>query len=106
MYNKRNQPVYRADRADRLAIMDPNKADNDISGGSRNVSLILERFSVAHKELMSALRNPKRISLLDWMLGGDYDEFVWQRNHLRQLFERRWGQSSGDDTYVLPSALV
>lgn len=53
--------------------------------------MIFSRFSQAHKEIMEAMTNPRRPSLLDWMLGGDYDNFVWQRKHLQTLFERRWG---------------
>ena len=40
---------------------------------------------------MAALTNPERTSLLDWLLGGDYDNFAWHRNHLRKLYEQRWG---------------
>ena len=83
--------VYQENRNDRLAIIDPNKPSNDISGGSRNVSLIFDRFSRAHEELLDALRSTTRISLLDWMLGGNYENFDWQRNHLRDLYQRRWG---------------
>ena len=40
---------------------------------------------------MIAMKDPTRVSLLDWMLGGDYENFTWQRDHLRDLYERRWG---------------
>ena len=87
----RNRSVYQENKSDRLAIIDPNKLENDISGGSRNVSLIFDRFSRAHEEIMIAMRSPKRLSLLDWMLGGDYENFTWQRDHLQDLYERRCG---------------
>ena len=87
----RKKSVYQENKADRLAIIDPNKPENDISGGSRSVSMIFDRFSRAHEELMIAMRSPYRISLLDWMLGGDYENFTWQRDHLQDLYEQRWG---------------
>lgn len=66
--------------------MDPNDPDNDISGGSRNVTLIFDRFSRAHLEIMKAIKSPTRPSLLDWMLGGDYGTFANQRRHLQKLY--------------------
>ncbi|KAL9097358.1 MAG: hypothetical protein Q9163_006360, partial [Psora crenata] len=80
-------PVYQGNKADRIAIMDPNLPDHDISGGSRNVLAVLDRLSRAHTEILAAMKTPSRISLLDWMLGGDYENFRWQRNHLRQLYD-------------------
>lgn len=71
--------------------MDPNDPDNDISGGSRNVGLILDRFSRAHSELMKAMKSHTRLSLLDWMLGGDYETFRYQRNHLQELYKQKGG---------------
>jgi len=76
--------------------MDPNKPDNDVSGGSRNVSLIFSRFSRAHTELLKAMRLMKRPSLLDWLLGGEYEAFTWQRNHLLGLYTQRWGDRIHD----------
>lgn len=83
--------MYKADKADRLAIMDPNKPENDVSGGSRNVSLIFDRFSRAHEKILTAMGASNRPSLLDWVLGGDYESFLWQRNHLKKLYSQRWG---------------
>ena len=85
-----------ASKPDRLAIMDPNNPDNDVSGGSKNASLILDRFSRAHQEILVAMRSEGRPSLLDWLLGGNYEAFLWQRNHLRWLYTQRWGQPAED----------
>ena len=81
--------TYKAYKSDRLAIMDPNRPDNDISGGSRNVVLIFKRFAQAHQEILDAMSDPERISLLDWMLGGKYDSFAWQRNRLKVLYKAK-----------------
>lgn len=90
----RNGPqrqVYQANKVDRLAIMDPNNPENDISGGSRNVGLIFDRFAQAHQEILEAMKSPTRSSLLDWMLGGEYGVFTHQRNHLEKLYRQTRG---------------
>ena len=89
-------PVYQPNNADRLAIIDPNKSDNDISGGSKNVMQIFDRFAIAHLEILKAMKSPNRPSLLDWSLGGNYEAFVWQRDHLRSLYRQRWGTPEQD----------
>ncbi|KAL9129113.1 MAG: hypothetical protein Q9217_002356 [Psora testacea] len=83
-------PVYQALKADRIAIMDPNDPDHDISAGSRNVLAIFSRLSKAHAEILAAMKSPNRLSLLDWMLGGDYETFKWQRKHLQNLYNERY----------------
>lgn len=77
--------------SERLAIMDPNRAGNDISGGSHNVTLILRRFSEAHKHIVAAMRSSDRQSLLEEALGGNYESILLQRDHLRRVYEELWG---------------
>ena len=89
-------PIYQPNKADRLAIIDPNKPDNDISGGSKNVMQIFDRFARAHLEILKAMKSPNRPSVLDWLLGGDYESFVWQRDHLRRLYRQQWGSPEQD----------
>ncbi len=88
--------MYNPNKADRLAIIDPNKPDNDISGGSKNVMQIFQRFARAHHEILKAMKSSNRASLLDWSLGGNYASFVWQRDHLRNLYRQRWGTPEQD----------
>ncbi|KAL8953920.1 MAG: hypothetical protein Q9222_000207 [Ikaeria aurantiellina] len=83
--------AYQVNKGDRLAIIDPNRSDNDISGGSRNVRLIFDSFSQAYDEILKAMRSRNRISLLDWCLGGDYQSFADQRQLLRGLYESKMG---------------
>ncbi|KAL8638908.1 MAG: hypothetical protein Q9228_003980 [Teloschistes exilis] len=78
---------------EKLTIRDPNNRDNDISGGSRNISLIFRLFSQAHHEIMKNMRSQDRMSLLDWMLGGNYESFVTQRQRLQELYKTQWGVS-------------
>lgn len=72
---------------DRIAIVDPNNSDNDVSGGSKDVVLIFSLFAKAHSQLLSAMRAKSRPSLLDWMVGGSYQEALFQRDHLRRLYD-------------------
>lgn len=88
--------VYQPNKAERLAIIDPNKPDNDISGGSKNVMQIFHRFARAHLEILKAMKSLNRPSLLDWSLGGNYESFVWQRDHLRKLYRQQWGTPEQD----------
>ncbi len=81
---------YQQNKIDRLAIMDPNTPENDISGGSKNVGQIFDRFSKAHAEILKAMKpGSQRPSLLDWLLGGDYQIFFEQRNRLRTIDQGR-----------------
>ncbi|KAL8702088.1 MAG: hypothetical protein Q9224_000172 [Gallowayella concinna] len=92
MRQNTHKGVYNANqRLSKLAILDPNNPDNDISGGSGNVLRIFDLFSQAYNEIMKAMKSRNRISLLDWALGGNYRTFTVQREHLRALYEARWG---------------
>ncbi|KAL6718534.1 hypothetical protein ACLMJK_004626 [Lecanora helva] len=84
-------PTYSANNPGRLAIMDPNRPSNDISGGSREVMLIFDRFAQAHEEILRAMKSPGRVSLLDWLLAGNYESFFSQRSHLLRLYREKWG---------------
>lgn len=83
--------MYEIDKLNRLAIIDPNNPDNDISGGSKNVMSIFRRFSQAHSEIMKAMKPPARRSLLDCMLGADYRTYDNQRRHLQKLYRQKRG---------------
>lgn len=91
-----NKQVYQTARVDRLAILDPNLPDNDISGGSRNIMVIIDCISRAHLDLIRAMRSPTQRSLLESVLGGNYNSFLWQRNHLHQLHRVKWGNPAPD----------
>ena len=72
--------------------MDPNRPDNDISGGSRNITVIFAAFSECHEEILRAMRTPGSKSLLGWMLGGNYSSVLWQRQRLRRLYKENYGR--------------
>lgn len=91
MRNNFRKDVYHSNKQlPKLAILDPNKPDNDISGGSKNVGRVFDLFSQAHNETMEAMKS-NAYSLLGWALGGNYRNFTLQRQRLRGLYEARWG---------------
>lgn len=80
-------------RSDRLAIIDPNNSLNDISGGTKEILLILKCFASAYRTLKHGLvtsalapqRAPK--SLLGSIIGGNYAAYDYQREHLQRIFD-------------------
>jgi non-canonical poly(A) RNA polymerase PAPD5/7 len=85
--------VYQANRTERLAIVDPNNPENDISGGTKEISLIFRCFAKAYQTLkdsiQSAAMSPSGTihSFLGLILGGNYDAYDNQRAHLKTLYE-------------------
>ncbi|KAL8674141.1 MAG: hypothetical protein Q9168_001478 [Polycauliona sp. 1 TL-2023] len=90
MRNNLRKDVYHNNRQlPKLAILDPNRPENDISGGSKNVGRIFDLFSQAYDETMEAMKT-NAFSLLGWALGGNYANFTTQRGRLRGLYNARW----------------
>ena len=80
-----------AQNKDRLTIIDPNNPDNDISGGSHKIDTVFGRFRSAFSDLqryMSQLHEGSisTSSILECILGGNYQPVETQRNRLRQLY--------------------
>jgi non-canonical poly(A) RNA polymerase PAPD5/7 len=88
-----------ADKANRLAIVDPNLADNNISGGTAEIDLVLRCFAEAYIQLSARMgqrqsSGPNSGSLLIDLLGGDYGVYGQQRERLRQIYSGRYGPSN------------
>ncbi|KAI7627811.1 hypothetical protein KC346_g560 [Hortaea werneckii] len=88
-FDKENETRVNA-KSDRLTIIDPNKRDNDISGGSHRINDVLDVFSHAHAELqrrLSQLHRGKGVqdSILGCIWGGNYSSFIHQREKLSLL---------------------
>jgi len=91
---------------DRLSVIDPNNAANDISGGSRNFFLICDCFASARHVLQSRMdeigklqpQNRERLSILESIIGADYSSFSRQRAELRRYHSRGIGKC--DDAFV------
>ena len=88
------QQIYKPsyNNSPRLSIEDPNNADNDISGGTREIALILRAFSDAYRRLKermvsTAMTGKSQTSILDAIIAANYDEYTEQRWQLRQVFD-------------------
>ncbi|KAL4921607.1 hypothetical protein BDW62DRAFT_113836 [Aspergillus aurantiobrunneus] len=91
-FNKRVYGVYKANNNARLSIEDPNNPDNDISGGTREIALIIKSFSEAFrllKERMEsvAMSGTTNESILGTIIAANFDEYTELRWQLREVFE-------------------
>ncbi|KAL5118066.1 hypothetical protein ACEQ8H_004053 [Pleosporales sp. CAS-2024a] len=73
-----------------LSIQDPNKPDNNISGGSRRVPEAFNVFAAAYDTLADRLRALELgqdigPSILECIIGGNYESYLNQRQRLRRL---------------------
>jgi non-canonical poly(A) RNA polymerase PAPD5/7 len=65
--------------------------DNDISGGTREIDLILRTFASAHTtlknrvEYLALVQGPNK-SILGPIIGANFEEYIEQRNQLRRVF--------------------
>ncbi|KAK5047250.1 hypothetical protein LTR84_006772 [Exophiala bonariae] len=82
------------DKKGRLTIIDPNRPDNNISGGTRDIQRIFHAFSLAHKGLLERLGTVEELgpneeprSFLEYIVGGDFSSFDRQRQILRDLYD-------------------
>ncbi|ESZ92184.1 hypothetical protein SBOR_7441 [Sclerotinia borealis F-4128] len=91
--------VYKDLSKPKFSIVDPNRADNDIAGGSSNTPAIQDCFSAAYSALQqsmntlqnSDLKTRRNQSLLRCVIGGNYESFRLQREHLAHIHERLVG---------------
>lgn len=73
-------------------IIDPNRADNNISGGTSSIATIFALFTQSYAILQESLdrfdeRDPKdsKFSFLDKLIGGNFSAYDEQRTRLRKL---------------------
>lgn len=87
------QVVYSHEKKARLSIEDPNRLENDISVGTKEIGLIFRCFSKAYDSLKSRMtslavsQNQTSVCFLDAIISACYDEYADQRAHLRKIFE-------------------
>lgn len=91
LFDKAKTRVPAKINMERLTIIDPNRADNDIAGGSRHIKIVFDCFRHAFNEMQRELGrvhsgkiNVK--SILDCIIGGNYESIVNQRQRLQDLF--------------------
>lgn len=80
----------RQEKPDGLSIQDPNRLDNNISGGSHQAQAAFNAFKDAYHTLedrMTASSNGQNIgpSILECVLGGNYETYLSQRAHMKTL---------------------
>jgi DNA polymerase sigma len=89
-YDKDKSPRTMQNK-ERLTIIDPNNKDNDISGGSHKIDTVFGRFRTAYTELqryMDQLHMGQisSTSILECIIGGNYQQVDAQRERLRHLY--------------------
>lgn len=77
-----------------LTIIDPNRANNDISGGSKQVETVFKCFRgalsmIQHRLDAISKGESDEKSILGCVLGGNYSSFIQQRKILRDCADRR-----------------
>jgi non-canonical poly(A) RNA polymerase PAPD5/7 len=85
--------ISRKDKNDtRLTIIDPNRPDNNISGGTNQITEIVKCFSSAHQSLMLRLEHYEQrtaqslnSSFLECLVGGNFAQYEMQRHVLHSL---------------------
>lgn len=91
---QRTHPIIKLmnDKRDRLTILDPNRSDNNISGGSHEIGLVFTTFSKAHDVLQRQLEaflqrtdHSKPFSFLEELIGGNFSAYDKQRDALKML---------------------
>ena len=72
-----------------MKIIDPNRPDNNISGGTNKIGLIFDCFSTAYDILQASLaahENGDNVpSFLEQIVGGNFEAYDSQREYLREL---------------------
>ncbi|TAQ86732.1 hypothetical protein B7494_g4939 [Chlorociboria aeruginascens] len=94
VYNNKNPS------ADKFSIIDPNRRENDIAGGSSNTPTIRKCFSNTYDLLQKRMgelqysdsTKRREESVLSCVLAGNYSSFDLQRQHLAHLYEKLFGQ--------------
>jgi hypothetical protein len=80
---------FNNDKPDRLKIIDPNRPENNISGGSNKIGLIFQSFGQAHDILQEQLKEHDDgravASFLEQLVGGNFESYDTQRDFLRDL---------------------
>ena len=73
-----------------LSIQDPNRPENNISGGSHKATNAFKLFANAYdtlKDRMDAVTfgEYNDSSILDCIFGGNYQSYIAQRRHMKSL---------------------
>lgn len=110
-YDKVKNPNISQNK-ERLTVIDPNNRHNDISGGSRKIYTVLDRFRNAQSELqrhMAQLFAGKisSASILECVIGGNYQAVETQRELLKSLYGKTapWNVPALPDIPSVPAGV-
>jgi non-canonical poly(A) RNA polymerase PAPD5/7 len=88
--------LFTRDKPGRLTIIDPNRPENNISGGTTLIEGICDSFARAHQSLHHRLnqyeKGEKSESFLKDLIGGDFKSYDHQRQHLSNVYFGLTGQ--------------
>lgn len=84
------------EKRERLTIIDPNRPENNISGGTHLINKIIDAFAQAHDLLLDRLtayeKGDTDVSFLQDLVGGDFTPYDRQRRQLADLYFGLTGQ--------------
>ena len=82
--------IFTNEKKNRLTIVDPNRPENNISGGTNQIELIFRAFARAYDSLQKGLRaydkGDFQVSFLEELIGGNFEAFETQRDHLGAVY--------------------
>jgi hypothetical protein len=88
--------LFTKEKRGRLTIIDPNRPENNISGGTNQIETICDCFARAYDSLLESLRSfeegDRDISFLQNLVGGNFDKYTEQREHLGSVYFGLTGQ--------------
>ncbi|RMZ86887.1 hypothetical protein DV736_g5889, partial [Chaetothyriales sp. CBS 134916] len=91
--------LFNNEKRNRLAIIDPNRPENNVSGGSNLIDQVFALFSTAHDILSDHLSafpvsgaDKASFSFLKDLVGGDFTAYDKQRKALQSLYFGLTGQ--------------
>ena len=97
--SKYTYPPLRDEKLDRMMIVDPNRPDNNITGGSSEILRILDLFSRTHQILTTRLddfADPQQrnssFSFLGDLIGGNFAAYQQQRRSLHCVYNNISGK--------------
>lgn len=96
------------EKRDRLMIVDPNRPDNNITGGSSEIPRIFTLFSQVYDQLQSRLEMfaseesvKTRFSFLEDIIGGNFSAYYEQRTALYKVYEHMYPKAGKNSVAAL-----
>lgn len=109
--DKHNYRPLSYEKKDRLMIVDPNRPDNNITGGSSEIVRIFSLFSQMFNQLQTRMdkftardHGGQNFSFLEELIGGDFTAYYEQRTALHEVYARMYperGKSRERDRHTL-----